>query len=1103
MADVLHSSSPDVSSREERLAEVVLEYLKAIDAGEQPDCQQILARHADLAEELREFFDDQCGVEGRMAPIRLAVIDAASAVVPQRIGDYAILGVIARGGMGVVYKALQISARRTVALKMLRPDMPISELDLQRFRREEIANVANLDHPNIVPVYEVGEYQGRPFFSMKWIEGTNLTALPAGLAKNYTRLARLMEGVAQAVQHAHANRVIHRDLKPANVLLDKNGQPHVTDFGLAKRVPIDPATVVTAEANNSTMTEVGPALPAPATGLTPRNALAGTPPYMSPEAATSERRQTTAIDVYGLGAILYELLTGRAPFSGTLVQILADVIHKEPEQPRKVRPNVPADLEAICLKCLKKKPKDRYASAEKVAEDLRNYLENRPTHARPVLPPERLWMWIRRQPIIAALILTLIVVTVAGVVAFWVQWEQTITEARNAEYDRHVLQLRDAEYKISEKYLDQAHDLLHGCLDRFKLLEWNIAKRWSEGITASWEGHSTDIEQVCASGDGSLMASGDSAGGVRLWLLKSPGKSLVLQVDKGGITAVTSLTFSADASRLAAAFADTTVKVWDTRSRDLIFERAGAGRYVALNRDGALLATAGRSDLVQEANDLVEIWDVATEKIRMSFRHGGEVNALAFTRDDLWLVSAGYGEEVVRFWDVHGGGGAKPALHRSLSLWAIDVAVHPTRDYLAAVQGNTISLWDLRTGREYPLQRGDLSRCNSIAFSSDGRYLAGAYLSGVIVVWDVETKKPVFGARRRPQDSGKEMLTSVCFVRHGDEERVAYGRGASVVVERWLAQHNRPSRLWAGPPAVRCLTWHPQTGRVMGVTERGTVVQREIGGRAEWTPVPTAAALTVLTYSPDGACLAGAGVDRSLQLLRPESGKLQLMVPTEHTDKITGLAVASGQERLATSSLDHTFCVRHRDTGKVVFQSPPLEGPLHVVAFELQGKRLAVGGSDGLLQVWDLEGRADPLTLKGHEHDVTGVAFSPDGRWLASSGADARVLVWDARTGKEVCRFLGHIGTVAGVAFSRDGNRLASAGSDATVKLWDTTSENLLRMASRGQAQKKRPSQTPLLTLQSGSPVTGVAFGGGAAENWLAATHADGQVRLWNGSPEN
>jgi serine/threonine protein kinase len=446
------SAANDSAGREARMQEVLLAYLQAVDAGRAPDRDELLRQHPDLADELRRYFADQDRMERLARPLR----DPEPATVPPAnvengaaplgtvhyFGDYELLEEIARGGMGVVYKARQISLNRIVAVKTILAGELASPEDVHRFYREAEA-VANLDHPNIVPIYEVGEQDGQHYFSMKLIQGGSLAqqlgrvasfvalggfappevagairgpggqgkaSSPANSGKvgvlgpiieakgaeevpappflwlaGQRKAARLLLKVARAVHFAHQRGILHRDLKPGNILFDADGEPIVTDFGLAKRL--------------QGTGDAAPARPAAgAPGLTQAGAVVGTPKYMAPEQAAGEKDLSTALDVYSLGAILYEMLVDKPPFDGpTAFDVLQQVIEKEPLPPHKIFRSVDRGLSAICMKCLSKRPKDRYASAEELADDLERWLEGEPTRARPSLLPFMEWSWVRKR----------------------------------------------------------------------------------------------------------------------------------------------------------------------------------------------------------------------------------------------------------------------------------------------------------------------------------------------------------------------------------------------------------------------------------------------------------------------------------------------------------------------------------------------------------------------------------------------------------------------------------------------------------------------------------------------------------------------------------
>jgi len=360
------------------LGDVIADYLQAVERGERPDRQTLLKAHPLLAEELAAYFEDLDRMNKLAAPLHLN----DETVGPEEnlgnslprvryFGDFELEAEIARGGMGVVYRARQKTLNRVVALKMILSGQLASAADVARFRSEAEA-AANLDHPNILPIYEVGEHEGQQYFSMKLIEGGSLASRIAELIARPRDGAVLVARLARAIHFAHQRGILHRDIKPANVLLDPDGTPYITDFGLAKRTEED-------------------------SGLTRTGAIIGTPSYMSPEQARADKQVTTLTDVYSLGVILYELLTGRPPFrAATVHETIQEVMEKEPDHPRKYNPRADRDLSAVALKCLQKSPENRYESAAGLADDLNRWLNGEPTKARPASLVSQAWRWLKR-----------------------------------------------------------------------------------------------------------------------------------------------------------------------------------------------------------------------------------------------------------------------------------------------------------------------------------------------------------------------------------------------------------------------------------------------------------------------------------------------------------------------------------------------------------------------------------------------------------------------------------------------------------------------------------------------------------------------------------
>jgi serine/threonine protein kinase len=355
------------------------------------------------------------------------------------IGDYELLEEISRGGMGVVFRARQRSLGRLVALKLLPAGTLAKPEAVKRFQAEASAAAA-LQHPNIVAIHEIGVQGDQHFIAMDLVDGPPLSRVISDsrfAIHDVRRAARWMKAIAEAVHYAHERGILHRDLKPSNILLDTNDQPRVTDFGLAKRFNVGQAPRLPSaegappKGRDATVT---PALPL-SEDFTLSGQLLGSPNYMPPEQAAAHRgKASRRSDVYGLGATLYHLLTGRAPFqASSITEVLHQVANADPIAPRLLQPGVPADLETICLKCLEKEPAKRYATAQEFADELHRCLKDEPIHARPVSRAEKAWRWCRRKPALAGSFAALALALTLGFIGVLTQWQRAERERTRAE----------------------------------------------------------------------------------------------------------------------------------------------------------------------------------------------------------------------------------------------------------------------------------------------------------------------------------------------------------------------------------------------------------------------------------------------------------------------------------------------------------------------------------------------------------------------------------------------------------------------------------------------------------------------------------------------
>jgi eukaryotic-like serine/threonine-protein kinase len=1060
------------SDRERAIERVIADYLAAEDAGTPPDRAAILASHPDLADDLGAFFREHDRFDRLAAPlhfdpaptIELPVTvpaadgkDGPSLLLVRQIryfGDYEILEELGRGGMGVVYRARQVSLNRPVALKMIRAGLFAGDDDLRRFQNEAEA-VALLDHPGIVPLYEVGELEGQRYFSMKLIESAGITALPETYRDDPRAAARLVAETAEAVAHAHARGVLHRDLKPANLLIDTAGHPHVTDFGLAKRLAED-------------------------VELTQSGAILGTPAYMSPEQAAGRRGTiTTATDVYGLGAVLYSLLTGRAPFGGnSVVETLDAVGLAEPEPPARLNAKVPRDLQTICLKCLEKDPRRRYATALALSDDLRAWLEHRPIAARTVSMFGRAALFARRKPsLAAAYLLTAVVVSLTGFggtsLWLWRTAERALGEAESArgrlaavDYGRTV---EAAHQEWRDDNIAGAIALLGDTRPELRGWEWRYVHSLCHPELATLWGPKAAVVAVSFDDSGSRIATMNGSGTVQYWdpasgaaikeagghsfegmkSLSSDGSRLVLPDEwkpaarirdlssgaelvtlKGHTDRIYSAAFSRYGSRVATASEDGTTRIWDAMSGALLLTLRGAKSSViyhaSFSPDGAKVATAS-------GDGLARIWDARTgEQLRTLAGHTGSLYRIEFSMDSSRNVTASH-DKTARVWDVESGrelltlkGHARRVLSATFSRDGSRI--------VTASEDRTARIFDGGSGAAILTLKGHTTPIWSARFSQDGSRVVTATAVGSqpVRIWDAR--------------SGVDSRT---FPGDGNSVRATFSPdGATVVTAEW------------GNKSPNTRLWDARTGlRFMAIEGGGT---------------------TSAAFSNDGRSLVTANSDKTARAYDARSGT-ELYVLRGHGDLLTSASFSPDSTRIVTSSNDGTARVWDAKDGTELLMLKG-HGRVSSAAFSPDGSRIVTAGYDKTAKVWDAHRGVEIMTLSGHAGLVDSASFSPDGLRIATGGHDGLGKVWDARTGVELLSLKGHAGTLWSVSFSPDGSRLLTAGGDGTARLWDARSGTEV-LALKGHADLVR-------TASFSSDGTRIVTGSD-----------DGTARIWDDRP--
>jgi WD40 repeat protein len=973
-------------------------------------------------------------------------IQTGGPVVP----GYQILGVLARGGMGVVYRAQHLSLKRLVALKMILAGAHAGEEDLARFRQEAEA-VARLQHPHIVQIHDVGELNRLPYFAMEFVEGGSLDKKLQATAQPAQAAAEMVETLAQAVHYAHQRGVVHRDLKPANVLLTADGQPKITDFGLAKRLDVE-------------------------LGQTRTGAIVGTASYMAPEQASGKSKNVgPAADVYALGAVLYEMLTGRPPFNAVnVMDNLTQVIQEEPVPPRRLQPKVPHDLETICLKCLHKDQRKRYASAEQLADDLRRFRNGEPILARPVGRVERLGRWCRRNPRVAVLLVGLLLVSLAALAGAAGAVYQGF-RAKDEELARRAAQMqageekarasqaaRDAEEKARASQAAQDAETIRR--RQSEAAEWerraavaesehfyqraalNYAKalqafdspktrsRWMEALQQSLVPVETSSRRVFAgwltyTPDGQELVSGDFQGGaIRIWSADTGKLRLVLrghpprnvsEINGEGISFVRGIGFlPGKPNEMVSVGRDGVIRVWDRRTgAELRHSSAGttaapAPRLLAMAIEPLVVAGARRRILTSDVNGSLAWWDAKSlEKVRevrgAHLPHLPYVNAVCYRPPDGREFASTGEDGVVRLWDPDGILLATLVPAEPAAGAAQAVALGASRLAMAPV----LAIVGLLRGGPWPIGMLDL------AYSPDGRQLASGGADGRIYLWDTSTRKLV----RRLEGHGAVTPQG--------------GRPTRFVRKLTYASVNR---LFSGGVDGTIREWDPTTGKQ--------------NPRPTWqhgSHILDSRSVRGLALRPDGRQIASSGSDGSIRIWDVQDGKLVARLEgnldvTEEAGHRIGLgtsAYCADNHLLITDSQPQDAYLRAWDTRplrerRAYTGLPWIERPntlndrrISALAIHPDGSRFVSSEPNGDLIWWDtvtgqalrIQGAHKPLnrdqlanqlaahpeTAEGAENARAGhwswqtvscLAWSHNGKWVASAGQDRRLRIWDAQT---------------------------------------------------------------------------------------------------------
>jgi WD40 repeat protein/tRNA A-37 threonylcarbamoyl transferase component Bud32 len=995
------------SSRYQRISKVLDEVLELAPELRGAWLDALQRDDPETGADLRELLEPD---EGRVARIladagelsdRLATLpEAARSLVGRRFGPYCVRSLLGHGGMGSVWLAERVDGlfARRVALKLVHPALMSMGLT-ERLSRER-AILASLDHPNIARLYDAGPSEdGQPYLALEYIAGT-----PFGTYCDDHRLGvrerlELFRQVLSAVHYAHAHLVIHRDLKPSNILVTEEGRVCLLDFGIAKLFSDGVAQE---------------------TELTRLTGCALSLDYAAPEQITGTPI-TIAADIYSLGVMLYELLSGQGPYRLTrrsratleeailrteplpLARLVASeaAANARATTVKKLSRTLRGDLDTIALKALQKSPTERYATVDALAEDIARWLRGEPVLARRDRFAYRAMKFVRRHWVAVVVTAAFILTLVGGLVA-------TTYEVRVAEAQRDALlrmQLRSltqtAAARLKEGDAAAATSIILEVL-RYQGLE---GADTAESLAVFHEARVADTQV--------LAISTKTDGPVALW---------------------SSVDFSPDGRRIVTSSSDDIARIWDAATGHELLALQGSSAEL----NGALFSPDGQRILTVARDHTARIWSAVTGRAVLEFRgHTDKVFGAAFSPDGRHVVTTSW-DKTARIWNAATG--------QELFRLAHDDKVFDAQfshDGLRVVTGSrdkTVRIWDATTGREILQLAGHNDAVFSAVFSHDGRRVLTGSGDKMARLWDATTGRlimPLMGhndtvadASFSPDDRRVVTASEDHTARIWDAE---YGRQTTVFMhtgEVWEAEFSPDGRYVATASVDRA-------ARVWDVSKGGQSLLV-----LEHPEQVNAAA-----FSPDGRHVITASFDRTAVIWDAQTAR-RLVTLLGHTDRIWGVAFSPDGRRVVTASRDLTARVWDATTGQELMQLIGHTGAVRGAAFSPDGQRIVTASYDKTARVWDATSGRELLRLTGHSKEIQSVAFSLDSRRVVTASNDKSVRVWDAASGRELLRFGGHAAVPQSAAFSPDGRRLVIGFDDNTARVWDAvTGEELLRLS--------------------------------------------------------